>query len=205
MGRYLEASCKVCRRNKEKLFLKGARCHTAKCAIEKRNFPPGIRTNMPKKMSEYGKRLREKQKLRFLFGISEVQMRNYFDSALNQKGVTGSNLLKLLESRFDNALFRSKFAMSRKDARQLIRHGHFSVNGRKVNIPSYSLKQGDIISLKTENNLYKERFKVVKEKGVPTWMAFDEQAQNISVVHLPEREEIDVPVQEQLIVEFYSM
>ncbi len=206
MGRYLEASCKICRRNREKLYLKGARCETAKCAIEKRNFPPGIRFATPKKMSEYGKRLREKQKLRFFYGVSETQIRNYFKKALAQKGITGHNLLSLFERRLDNILYRTKLAKSRKEARQLIQHGHFNVNQKSVDIPSFIASEGDVITIKEKSmELIKDRWLVLKEKGLPTWLTFDESQKTIKLVHAPKREEIDSPVEEQLIVEFYSM
>jgi small subunit ribosomal protein S4 len=206
MGRYLEASCKICRRNKVKLFLKGARCETSKCAIEKRNYPPGPKTAVVRKVSEYGKRLREKQKLRFFYGVSEAQMRNYFKKALAQKGVTGHNLLSLFEKRLDNILVRAKLAVSRKEARQLIRHGHFRLNKRKATIASLSAHEGDVISIKEASfELLKARIDLLKEKGLPTWLAFDETEKSVKLLHNPKREEIDSPVQEQLVVEFYSM
>jgi len=206
MGRYLLASCKICRRNREKLFLKGARCHSAKCAIEKRNFPPGPKTAIVRKMSEYGRRLREKQKLRFFYGVSEIQMRNYFARALAQKGMTGHNLLTLFERRLDNLLYRSHLASSRKEARQLLRHGHFAIAGSTVDIPSILVSEGDVIAVREGHiSFVKEKLKQLKEKALPTWLAFDEEASSIRVLHIPKREEIDVPVLEQLIVEFYSM
>lgn len=206
MGRYLEAKCKICRRNKEKLYLKGARCESAKCAMEKRNYPPGIRTAVAKKMSEYGKRLREKQKLRFFYGVSEVQMRNYFAKASNQKGISGHNLLTLFERRLDNVLYRAKLATSRKEARIMVRHRHFLINGRLTNIASHLVSPNDVITINpTSAQIFEGRFQTVKEKGVGTWLSFDEPNKSIKIVHLPSREEIDSPVQEQLIVEFYSM
>ena len=203
MGRYLKASCKICRRNRQKLYLKGSRCETKKCAIEKRNFPPGQKTSLVKKMSEYGRRLREKQKLRFFYGVSETQMRNYFKKALAQKGMTGHNLLTLFERRLDNVLFRSHLARSRKEARQLVRHRHFYVNGHTVDIPSFLLKEGDEINL-SQNSVpgVSERVVLLKEKVIPTWLSFDDTAKSLKVLHAPKREEIDSPVEEQLIVEF---
>ncbi len=206
MGRYLESSCKICRRNKEKLYLKGARCESAKCALEKRNFPPGPKTSMVKKMSEYGRRLREKQKLRFFYGVSELQMRNYFKKALAQKGVTGYNLLALFERRLDNVLFRTHLARSRKEARQLIRHRHFFVNGRLVDIPSFLLEEGDVVHFPPNASAqFTDRLKILKEKGLPTWLSYEEVDKKVRMIHLPKREEIGSPVQERLIVEFYSM
>ncbi len=207
MGRYLEASCKICRRNREKLYLKGARCESAKCAIEKRNYPPGIRSVVTRKTSEYGRRLREKQKLRFFYSVSETQMRIYFKKALQLKGIAGHNLLSLFERRLDNVLFRAKVAKSRKDARQLIRHGHFSVNGGKVNITSYTLKAGDVVALRVAegDGFMLTRLEGVKEKTLPSWLSYDEKEKSVKVLHIPTRDEIDIPVEEQLIVEFYSM
>lgn len=206
MGRYLEASCKICRRNKEKLYLKGARCETAKCAIEKRNYPPGLRSATTKKMSEYGKRLREKQKLRFFYGVSEVQMRNYFDKALNQKGITGHNLLSLFERRLDNIVYRARLANSRKEARQLVRHGHFEVNGHSANTPARIITETDVVAIaEASKAFFKERSTALKDKGTPTWLSASDSENAIKLLHLPKREEIDAPVEVQLIVEFYSM
>jgi small subunit ribosomal protein S4 len=206
MSRYLLASCKICRRNREKLFLKGARCFSAKCAIEKRNYPPGHKSVVARKMSEYGRRLREKQKLRFFYGVSEIQMRNYFSRARSQKGMTGHNLLCLFERRLDNVLYRAHLASSRKEARQLIRHGHFELNGKSVDVPSISVSEGQVITVRSGHiEFVKERFKQLKDKTLPTWIRFNESDLSLQILHIPNREEIDVPVQEQLIVEFYSM
>lgn len=207
MGRYVGASCKICRRSREKLYLKGERCHTAKCAIEKRNFPPGPRASAPRKMSEYGKRLREKQKLRFYYGISEQQIRNYFEEAARQKGITGHVLLSLLERRLDNIVFRAGLARSRKEARQLVRHGHFKVNSQKGNIPSQLVNEGDVVHiLELDKEYWKKTVEALAQSpnAMPSWLSFNNEQKSIKFVSLPKREELDVPVQEQLIVEFYS-
>ncbi|MGE4169290.1 MAG: 30S ribosomal protein S4 [Candidatus Margulisiibacteriota bacterium] len=205
MARYRDANCKICRRNKVKLFLKGARCLTAKCAIEKRNFPPGPRVGIPKKMSEYGRRLREKQKLRFFYGVSEKQIRNYFEKAVSQKGVTGTNLLAHFEKRLDNLLCRVALAPSRKEARQLVRHRHIFLNGKQVDIPSIIVKPGDVVSVAPASvEALKKRFEFVKGQLMPTWLAFEDATHSFKVLHTPERTEMDVPVEEQLVVEFYS-
>ncbi|NBV41273.1 30S ribosomal protein S4 [bacterium] len=205
MGRYKGPSCKICRRNRLKLFLKGDRCETAKCAIEKRNFPPGPKAVVPRKISEYGRRLREKQKLRFFYGVSERQIRIYFETARRIKGVTGENLLNQFERRLDNLVYRARLATSRKEARQLVRHGHFQVNSGIVDIPSYLVKEGDLLTLNgNETPILNARFAERKDKSVPNWIVVDTQAKSIKVSHSPKREEIDVPVEEQLIVEFYS-
>ena len=206
MGRYLEPSCKICRRNRVKLYLKGPRCESAKCAIEKRNYPPGIRSVVIRKISEYGRRLREKQKLRFFYSVTETQMRNYFDRAIHQKGIAGHNLLLLFERRFDNVLYRAKIAKSRKEARQMIQHGRIRVNGSKVDIPSFAVKEGDIVEFVCAGlEFLQSRFDLIKEKGIPAWLLFNEIEKTLTVSRLPKREEVDIPVEEQLIVEFYSM
>jgi small subunit ribosomal protein S4 len=205
MGTYNGPSCKICRRNRVKLFLKGTRCETAKCAVEKRNYPPGIRSTIPRKLSEFGRRLREKQKLRFFYGVSERQIRIYFETARKSKEVTGESLLAQFERRLDNVVYRSRLAASRREARQLVAHGHFAVNSGAVDIPSYILKVGDVVSLKRpEDALLVTRFGVKKELGFPVWLVVDGTQNSIKIAHLPKREEIDVPVEEQLIVEFYS-
>jgi small subunit ribosomal protein S4 len=205
MSRYRGPSCKLCRRSREKLFLKGERCFTMKCEIEKRNYPPGIRSLKPAKLSEYGRRLREKQKLRFFYGVTEKQMRMYFKQASNEKGVTGNNLLSRFEKRFDNVMYRSILAKSRKQGRQLVKHSHFLLNGKKVDIPSIILKAGDEISIRKDSeDLFKPSFELLKDKSIPEWLVFDEKQKTIKVLRDPSREEIDVPVEEQLIVEYYS-
>lgn len=205
MSRYRGPSCKLCRRSREKLFLKGDRCFTAKCEIEKRNFPPGPRATMMRKISEFGRRLREKQKLRWFYGVSEKAIRRYFKEASRQKGITGHNLLVLFETRFDNILYRSNIARSRKEARQMIRHGHFAVNNKKMDIPSFIAKEGDVININPKSlEWIKDRFSAVKEKGLPSWIGFDESKSLVTVLQRPQRTEIDVPVEEQLIIEYYS-
>lgn len=206
MGRYLEPSCKICRRNRVKLYLKGARCESAKCAIEKRNYPPGIRSVIVRKISEYGRRLREKQKLRFFYSVSETQIRNYFERALHQKGIAGHNLLFLFERRLDNVLYRAKVAKSRKESRQMVQHGRVQVNGQKVDIPSFLVKEGDVVGFVSGGlELLQPRFEAIKDKGIPAWLSFNDKEKLLTVTRFPKREEVDVPVEEQLIVEFYSM
>lgn len=207
MARYTGPSCKLCRREGEKLFLKGDRCYTEKCAISKRAYSPGQHGQQRKKLSEYGIQLREKQKARRFYGVLERQFRKYFGMATRMKGVTGENLLKILESRMDNVIYRLGLAASRSEARQLVRHNHFLVNGKRVNIPSYLLKPGDIITV-SEGSRDSEKIKDIIEntrgKVIPKWLEFDPGNLTGKVVTLPTREEIDLPVQEHLIVEFYS-
>lgn len=207
MARHTGPSCKLCRREGEKLFLKGDRCYTEKCAITKRSYSPGQHGQQRRKMSEYGMQLREKQKARRFYGVFEKQFRNYFKIARNMKGVTGENLLRLLESRLDNVVYRLGFAASRPEARQLVRHNHFTVNGKRVNIPSYLLKPGEIVAV-SERSKNTEKFKQIVEEGegrlIPEWLEVDRNNMTGKVVTLPSREEIDLPVQEHLIVELYS-
>lgn len=205
MARYTEANCRLCRREGQKLFLKGERCYSPKCAIERRNYAPGQHGQSRKKMSDYGTQLREKQKTKRFYGIQETQFRNLFDKASRKKGITGENLLILLESRLDNVVFRLGFASSRKEARQLVTHNHFTVNGKKVNIPSYEVKAGDVIKVK-EKSTNSPKFKEVKEMSitVPSWLTVDVEKLEGKVVSLPTRSEIDTPVAEHLIVELYS-
>ena len=204
MGRYTGPSCKICRRNREKLFLKGERCFTAKCEIEKRNFPPGKRSPMMKKSSEYGRRLREKQKLRFFYGVSESKIRAYFEEASRQAGITGHNLLGIFESRLDNFVYRAKLASSRKEARQLIQHGHFRVNDKKLDVASALLKEGDILKVREKSlKIMEDRFKAAAE-NMPSWIQLDGKNKTVKLMEKPKRAEIDVPIEEQLIVEFYS-
>jgi small subunit ribosomal protein S4 len=191
-----------------KLFLKGERCYTAKCAIEKRNLPPGQHGKARKaKMLGYGLQLREKQKVKRTYGVLENQFRRYFEAADRQRGITGETLLQLLERRLDNAVYRLGFATSRPQARQLVKHGHFLVNGKKVDIPSYQLRQGDVVTLRQssdKNPAILHAMEEVKGRGVPEWLALDAAAPSGRVVSLPTREQINLPVQEQLIVELYS-
>ena len=205
MSRYTDASCRLCRREGQKLFLKGERCYSGKCAIEKRNFPPGQHGQGRKKVSDYGLQLREKQKAKRFYGLQETQFRNLFDKAARKKGITGENLLILLETRLDNVVFRLGFASSRKEARQLVTHGHFTVNGKKVDIPSYAVKPGDVINIK-EKSASSPKFKEIKDMAitVPAWMTVDVDKLEGKVVAMPTREEIDTPVAEHLIVELYS-
>jgi small subunit ribosomal protein S4 len=205
MGRYTGPSCKKCRRSRAKLYLKGPRCETAKCALEKRNYPPGPQSGIPRKLSEYGIRLREKQKLRFFYGISETQIRNTFKKAASSKEVTGESLIALLERRLDNVVFRCGLASSRCQARQLVRHGSIQVNGRRVNIPTFLTKGGDQISVVAKKvEFFKTRFEALGELNIPTWLSYNESEKVFTLLHSPKRGEVDVPVQEQLIVEYYS-
>jgi small subunit ribosomal protein S4 len=205
MARYTDASCRLCRREGQKLFLKGERCYSTKCALEKRNYAPGQHGQSRKKMSEYGLQLREKQKAKRFYGLLETQFRNLFDKAAKRKGMTGENLLIMLESRLDNVVFRMGFASSRKEARQLVNHGHFTVNGKKVDIPSFEVKAGDVIKVK-EKSTSSPKFKEIKEMtiSVPSWITVDVDKLEGKVVALPKREDIDTPIEEHLIVELYS-
>jgi len=191
-----------------KLFLKGERCYTEKCAIEKRNFPPGQHGKTRKaKLAGYGLQLREKQKVKRIYGVLEDQFRGYFETADRTRGITGEVLLQLLERRLDNVVYRLGLATSRPQARQLVRHGHFQVNGKKVDIPSYSTRQGDVVSVITRSQkspTIEHAREEVKGRGIPGWLSFDAAAGTGRVVSMPTREQINLPVQEQLIVELYS-
>ncbi|BCS34582.1 30S ribosomal protein S4 [Luteitalea sp. TBR-22] len=208
MARYIGPVCRLCRREGMKLFLKGERCYTEKCAIEKRNLPPGQHGKARKaKMLGYGLQLREKQKVKRTYGVLENQFRRYFEAADRQRGITGETLLQLLERRLDNAIYRLGFATSRPQARQLVKHGHFLVNGKKVDIPSYQLRQGDVVSIRQsseKNPAILHAIEEVKGRGIPEWLSVDVAAGTGRVVSLPTREQINLPVQEQLIVELYS-
>lgn len=207
MARYTEAVCRLCRREGTKLFLKGERCYTPKCAVDRRNYAPGQHGQSRKKVSEYGTQLREKQKLRRIYGVLEKQFRNYFKEASRKQGVTGENLLQILESRLDNIVFRLGFGTSRVEARQLVTHGHFTVNGKKVDIPSYLTKPGDVIQVK-ERSQDSPKFKDLREfaatQNVASWLERDVEALRGKVLATPSREDIDLPVAEHLIVELYS-
>lgn len=205
MARYTDSNCRLCRREGQKLFLKGDRCYSVKCAIEKRNYAPGQHGQGRKKVSEYGTQLREKQKCKRFYGLQETQFRNLFDKAARKKGITGENFLIMLETRLDNVVFRLGFASSRKEARQLVTHNHFTVNGKKVNIPSYAIKAGDVIKVK-EKSTNSPKFKEIKEMtiSVPSWLTVDTEKLEGKVVMLPTRADIDTPVAEHLIVELYS-
>jgi small subunit ribosomal protein S4 len=207
LARYTGPSCRLCRRENLKLFLKGERCYTDKCAFERRQYPPGQHGQGRIKFSSYGEQLREKQKVKRVYGLLEKQFRLTFNRAARKRGVTGDNLIAILESRFDNMVYRLGFAASRNDARQLIRHGHFTVNGIKVNIPSSILKPGDVVqprekSIKIEK--IKESVETAKQRGVPAWLEIDVEKFEGKVVALPKRDEITMPMNEQLIVELYS-
>jgi small subunit ribosomal protein S4 len=205
MSRYTDANCKLCRREGQKLFLKGERCYSTKCALEKRNYAPGQHGQARKKQSDYGNQLREKQKAKRFYGVQETQFRNLFDKAAKKSGKTGDNLLIMLETRLDNAVFRLGFAASRKEARQLVTHGHFTINGKKANIPSMEVKAGDVIAVKSRSQ-QSPKFKEIKEMQitVPQWMDVDVNKLEGKILALPTREQIDTPIAEHLIVELYS-
>ena len=208
MARYIGPVCRLCRREGMKLFLKGERCYSDKCAIEKRNVPPGQHGRARRaKMVGYGIQLREKQKVKRTYGVLESQFRRYFEAADRQKGITGELLLQMLERRLDNVIYRLGFATSRAQARQLVRHGHFTVNGRKVDIPSFAVRRGDVVAVRAtsgQNPTIQHAIEEVKGRGIPDWLLFDPGALSGSVSQLPTREQINLPVQEQLIVELYS-
>ncbi|HQD76676.1 MAG TPA: 30S ribosomal protein S4 [Bacillota bacterium] len=207
MARYKESVCRLCRREGLKLYLKGDRCYTPRCAVERRPYAPGQHGQGRKKVSEYGLQLREKQKTRRMYGILEGQFRRYFEKAERQPGVTGENLLRLLERRLDNVVYRLGLGSSRAEARQLVRHGHFTVNGRKVNIPSYLLRAGDVIAVRDkskESPRIKELMERAADRTPPAWLEYDADKAEGRVIALPLREQIDAPVQEHLIVELYS-
>ena len=207
MARYTDAVCRLCRREGQKLFLKGDRCYTDKCAADRRPYPPGQHGQGRTKTSEYGLQLREKQKAKRYYGILESQFRGYFNMASKRKGKTGENLLAILETRLDNTVYRLGFAMSRAEARQLVLHGHFLVNGRKVNIPSFLVKPGMIISLKEKSRGLDKLKSVIEANSSrvpPKWLEYDANALIAKVSTFPTRDDIDIPIEEQLIVELYS-
>ncbi len=207
MARHIDPVCKLCRREGMKLFLKGDRCFTLKCAIEKRNYPPGDHGQRRSKPSEYGLQLREKQKMKRIYGVHETQFRNYFEMAARQKGITGENLVRLLEQRLDNVVHRLGFGASRPQARMLIGHGHIRVNGRRVTIPAYLVRAGDVVEV-TPASRDREAIKVAlegaKKRRVPTWLELDAANFKGTVRTLPGKEEMAIPVQEQLVVALYS-
>ena len=205
MARYTGPSCRLCRREGQKLFLKGERCYSGKCALEKRSYAPGQHGQGRKKSSDYGLQLREKQKAKRFYGLQETQFRNLFDKAAAKQGITGENLLIMLETRLDNVVFRMGLASSRKEARQLVTHGHFTVNGKKADIPSMQLKAGDVVAVK-EKSTSSPKFKEIKEMTIstPAWVTIDTQKLEGKVLAMPTREQIDTPVAEHLIVELYS-
>ena len=207
MARYTGPDCKLCRRERQKLYLKGTRCEGPKCAIEKRPYPPGEHGRGRIRESEYLLQLREKQKARRIYGVLERQFRNYYEEASRRTGLTGENLLVLLETRLDNVVFRGGLARSRDEARQLVRHRHFQVNGRTVNIPSYRVRVGDVVTVRDRaRNLVPilGALELIGSKSIPGWVSTDTTKLQISILDLPSRTQIDVPVQEQLIVELYS-
>jgi len=207
LARYRESACRLCRREGLKLFLKGDRCYSEKCAFERRGYAPGEHGQMRRKFSDYGVQLREKQKLRRMYGLLERQFRGYFDRADRQKGITGTNLLVGLEKRLDNMVFRMGFANSRTEARQLVRHNHFLVGGKPVNIPSYQVKMGDEVQVREgSRNVQRiaEAMETVARRGIPQWLELDRTNFRAVVKTLPAREDLTMPVKEQLVVELYS-
>ena len=207
MARYTGAVCRLCRREGLKLFLKGERCYTDKCAIERRNYPPGEHGQARPKFSEYSIQLREKQKLRRIYGVLEGQFRRYFAMADRARGVTGETLLQLLERRLDNVVYRLGFATSRAEARQLVRHGHMLVNGRKVDVPSYLIRPGDAIGVREKSRQIariKEALELAQRRGVPEWLEVNPEAFAGSVKTLPVRADLTMPINEKLVVELYS-
>ena len=204
MARYTGAVCKLCRREGKKLFLKGERCTSSKCSIERRSYAPGQHGQGRKKLTEYGLQLRAKQTARRYYGLSESQFRKYFVMAVRHEGVTGDNLLRICESRLDNIVYSLGWATSRAEARQLVTHGHFTVNGKRVDIPSYLCKAGDVVAIK-KASLDSEKFKAILAKTgiVPAWLETGDDY-SAKIVALPTRDQINVPVEEHLIVEFYS-
>lgn len=207
MARYTESQCRLCRREAMKLYIKGDRCYSDKCALERRNYPPGQHGQNRGKLSDYGLMLREKQKIKRMYGLVEKQFESYFEEADRQKGVTGTNFLILLERRLDNSVYRLGFANSRTQGRQLVRHNHFMVNGRKVNIPSYLLRPGDTISVVEGSRtlgIINEAIGALPRRGLPAWLDLDASKFEGTFKVFPSREEMNLPVQEQLVVEFYS-
>lgn len=208
MARYIGPSCRLCRREAMKLFLKGTRCNTEKCPFTRRQYAPGQHgQGRRQKLSNYAQQLREKQKVKRIYGILEKQFRTYFHKATKSKGVTGKQLLQYLERRLDNVIFRLHFAISRSEARQIVRHNHVYVNNRKVNIPSYLIKQDDVVELKTKEKFkkkIKDNLEISKERGLPEWLELDANNLKGKVLRLPERDDIQLPIKEQLIVELYS-
>jgi len=208
MARRTGSMCRLCRREGIKLFIKGARCTSAKCSFDKRGYSPGQHGQRRRtKLSDYGMQLREKQKVKRIYGVLEKQFRGYFQKSERQKGVTGEILLQMLERRLDNVVFRSCFASSRPEARQMVKHNNIAVNGTKVNIPSYLIKKDDVISLNIKDESKKrieEAVKVNKDRGVPKWIKLDEAQLAVAVLNLPDRDDVGFPIEEQLIVELYS-
>ena len=207
MARYKDEQCRICRREGQKLFLKGCRCYSDKCSVTRRNYAPGQHGQKRAKLSEYGTQLREKQKTKSYYGVGEKQFRGYFEMASNKKGITGENLLQILESRLDNVVYRLGFGASRAQARQLVNHGQFAVNGQRVDIPSYLVKAGDVITVrenKKENGAIKANIEANSARPVPAWLELNNETLSGKVVRLASREDVDIPVEEHLIVELYS-
>ena len=207
MARYSESVCRLCRREGMKIFLKGDRCFSERCAFERRAYPPGQHGQKRSKFSEYGIQLREKQKVKRIYGILERQFRLFFHRAERMKGITGENLLMLLERRLDNVVFRMGFAPTRAEARQLVRHSHFLINGKKVNIPSYQTKQGDVVELREKSRKIariSESLQTVVRRGIPQWVEIEAKDFKGTIKASPAREDLTMPIQEQLIVELYS-
>ncbi|MDP3723642.1 MAG: 30S ribosomal protein S4 [Candidatus Omnitrophota bacterium] len=208
MGRYLGPSCRLCRREGMKLFLKGTKCYTPKCPVEKRAFPPGQHGQMRVRLSDYGIQLREKQKVKRMYGVLERQFKRYFSIAQKAKGVTGQMLLELLERRLDNILYRMGFATSRREAREIVRHRAVTVNGRLVDIPSYPVRVGDVIQAverwKSRVTLIKGNLERTKDRPSPAWIQLDAEQFKGTILRMPQKEDIGLPIQEQLIVELYS-
>ena len=207
MARYIGSVCRMCRRENQKLFLKGDRCYSDKCAFERRGYPPGQHGQGRIKFSEFGLQLREKQKIKRMYGLLEKQFRLFFGKADRMKGITGSNMLSLLERRLDNVTYRTGFANSRNEARQLVRHGHFKVNGKLVNVPSYLVAKGDIIEV-TEDSKNTARIQgaleSVKRREIPQWLELDSAGLKAKIRDLPSRDDVTAPMEERLVVELYS-
>lgn len=207
MARYKDSVCRICRRENQKLFLKGDRCYTEKCSFERRGYPPGQHGLGRIKFSEYGLQLREKQKIRRMYGLLEKQFRNLFEKAERNKGVTGANLISMLERRLDNVCYRSGLANSRTEARQLVRHGHFRVNGKRVDIPSFLVNKGDLVEVRERSknlNVVRGALEAVKRREIPQWIELDSTAPSVRVRDLPSREDVTAPMEERLVVELYS-
>jgi small subunit ribosomal protein S4 len=207
MARCYGSVCRLCRRENQKLFLKGDRCYTDKCAFERRGYPPGQHGQGRIKFSEYGLQLREKQKIKRIYGLLEKQFRNLFEKADRSKGITGANLLSMLERRLDNVAYRSGFANSRSEARQLVRHGHFAVNGRRVNIPSYLVEKGDLVEVHDSSKSTARiagALEAVKRREIPQWLELDSTTMKARVRDIPSRDDVTAPMDERLVVELYS-
>ncbi len=207
MARYTGPVCRLCRREGEKLYLKGDRCYSGKCAIDRRSYPPGQHGQGRRKMSDYGLHLREKQKVRRIYGVLERQFERYYEKASRMKGIAGENLLQLLETRLDNVLYRMGVGASRAQARQLVMHGHVTVNGHKVDIPSYQTKVGDVVAIGEQSrnlDIVKDNVEAAKGRSLPAWLEVNLESLSARVAALPTREQIDIPVEDHLIVEYYS-